>query len=183
MSTYKKGSPRFDGTNYSLWKVCMQCHLQCMGDAFWLITKDECKILKNGPSTLDELKEAEYNIQAKEALLSALTDTEMTNVLELKTAHEIWKKSETLYEGDKYVKCAKLQSLKGKYERLMMSEDENITSYMQKVNELVTSIRSTGGILEESEIVAKVLRSLPAAYKHKVATIEEIRTVTTITRD
>jgi len=79
-----------------------------MGDAFWLITKNAYKIPKNGPSTIDELRDVEHNIQAKEALSSALTDTELANVLELKTAHEIWNKLENLYEGDKYVKCAKL---------------------------------------------------------------------------
>jgi len=47
----------------------------------------------------------------------------------------------------------------------------------------VTGIRNTCGVLEESEIVAKVLRSLPATYKHKVVAIEEIRIVTTVTRD
>jgi len=125
----------------------------------------------------------QHNIRAKEALLSALIDIEMANVLEVQTSHGIWKKLETLYEGDAYVKCAKMQSLKGRYECLRMSEDENITSYMQKVNELVCNIRCAGGKLEESKIVGKVLRSLPVSYKNRVATIEEIRTVIDVTRD
>jgi len=101
----------------------------------------------------------------------------------LKTTYEIWTKLENLYEGDKYVKCAKMQSLKGKFENLKMSEDENITSYMKKVNELVCGIRCAGGVLDEDEIVAKVLRSLPPTYKHKVTAIKEIKSLTTITRD
>jgi hypothetical protein len=36
-----------------------------------------------------ELKEVEYNIRAKEALLSTLNDTEMKIFMELKIAHEI----------------------------------------------------------------------------------------------
>ncbi|GLJ13134.1 hypothetical protein SUGI_0205960 [Cryptomeria japonica] len=64
-----------------------------------------------------------------------------------------------------------------------MGDDENIHSYMDKVNDLVLSIRSVGGKIEEDEIVAKVLRSLPPTYKHKVAAIDEIRSVTTVTRD
>lgn len=115
--------------------------------------------------------------------MSALTDAKMTNVMGLQTAHEIWEKLETLYEGDKHVKVAKLQRLKGKYEFLRMREDENISSFMAKVNDLVLNIRCAGGFLEEDEIVAKVLRSLPLAYKHKVITIDEIQTVTTVTRD
>lgn len=108
MTTYKKDSPRLDGTNYSLWKNRMECHLRCIGESYWTITKDKYTIHPNGPSTPDEIKEAKYNIRAKEALLSALTDFEMTNVMEPKSAHEICKKLENLYEGDFYVKITKL---------------------------------------------------------------------------
>ncbi|XP_059073581.1 uncharacterized protein LOC131874299 [Cryptomeria japonica] len=71
-------------------------------------------ITQNGPASLDDIKEAKFNIRRKEALLSAL--------------------------------CA-------------------------------------SGVLEESEIVSKVLRSLPLAYKHKIVAIEEIRIVSYVTRD
>lgn len=53
---------------------------------------------------------------------------------------------------------------------------------MQKVNELMCGIRCVSGVLEESEIVAKVLRSLPP-YKHKFFPIDEIQTMTNVTRD
>lgn len=74
--------------------------------------------------------------------------------MDLEIAHEIWVKLETFHEGDSHTKITKLQSLKGKYENLKMGEDGNITSYMQKVNELVCGIRCVGGYLEESEIIS-----------------------------
>jgi hypothetical protein len=89
MVTYRKESLRFYGTNYSIWKNRMECHLKCLSDAYYRITKTKYNIPKNGPSTMDELREVEYNIKAKEALLSALIDTKMTNVMHLQTAHEI----------------------------------------------------------------------------------------------
>ena len=107
MATYKKDGPRFDGTNYSLWKVRMQCQLRCIGEAFQKITKDPYVIPQNGPSTIDEIKDAENNIRVIEALVSALTDSEMENVIGLQIAHEIWMKLETLYEGNAQVKLAK----------------------------------------------------------------------------
>lgn len=103
--------------------------------------------------------------------------------MRLQIMHEIWEKLENLYEGDKHVKVAKLQSLKGKYKMLRMGEDENISSFMDKVNDLVLNIRCASGIIEEDEIVAKVMRYLPLAYKHKVAAIDEIQRVTIVTRD
>ncbi|GLJ22097.1 hypothetical protein SUGI_0414300 [Cryptomeria japonica] len=66
---------------------------------------------------------------------------------------------------------------------MKMGEDVNITSFMQRVNDLVLNIICTSEVLEEYEIVAKVLRSLPPSYKHKVDAIEEIRTMIDVTRD
>lgn len=81
------------------------------------------------------------------------------------------------------MKIAKLQSLNGKYEMLKMGKDENITSFMHKVNELVCIIRCASGKLEESKLVTEVLKSLPASYKQKVIAIEKIWTMTNVTRD
>lgn len=133
----------------------MQCHLRCIGEEYWKITKNVYNAPLNGPTTPDEIKEVEYNIRAKEAFLSGLSNFEMTNVMGLETAHKIWIKLETLHEGDSQVKISKLQRLKGKYENLEMSGNENITSLIQKVNELVCGIRCISGVLEESEIVFK----------------------------
>lgn len=66
---------------------------------------------------------------------------------------------------------------------LKMGEDDNISSFMAKVNELVLNIRCADGTLEEDEIFAKVLRSLPPAYKLKFVTTDEIQIVTTMTRN
>ncbi|GLJ40342.1 hypothetical protein SUGI_0829440 [Cryptomeria japonica] len=64
-----------------------------------------------------------------------------------------------------------------------MGEDENIDSFMAKVNGIVLGIRCVGGTIEEDEIVAKVLRYFPPTYKHKVVSIDEIQSVTTVTTD
>ena len=89
MVNYKKDSTRFDGTNYSLWKTRMECHLRCIGEPFWNITCNRYIIPQNGPTTTVEIRDVEYNIRAKEGLLSALTDFEMTNVMDLKIGYEI----------------------------------------------------------------------------------------------
>lgn len=135
--SFKKDIPRFDGTNYTLCKTLMQVYLICIREEYQNITKNVYNVPQNGPTTPDEKKEAKYNIRAKEALLSALLDSEMTNVIDLETSHDNRVKFQTFHEGDSHVKVTKLQNLKGKYENLKMGEDENITSFMQKVNELV----------------------------------------------
>lgn len=76
-------------------------HLKCLGENYWKITKNAYIVPLNRPSTPDEIKEAKHNVREKEALLSVLTDSEMTNVMGLQTTHEIWVNLEILYEGDK----------------------------------------------------------------------------------
>ena len=64
-----------------------------------------------------------------------------------------------------------------------MGEDKNMSSYILKINVIVCGISCTGSILDEDEVVARVLKSLPPPYDNKVAAIEGIRTVTTVTRE
>jgi len=103
MSSYKKDSLKFDGTNFSLWKGYMKCHLQCMGMAYWSMVTKVYVPPQGGPTTLNEITYAENNMRTKEDLLSTLTDSELSNVIDLPTAYEIWIKLELLH-GDKYVK-------------------------------------------------------------------------------
>jgi len=100
MSSYKKDSLMFDGTNFALWKGCMKCHLQCMGMAYWSMVTKVYVPPQGGPTTLNEITDAQNNLWTKEALLSALTDSELSNFIDLPTAYEIWIKLELLYEGD-----------------------------------------------------------------------------------
>lgn len=91
MATYvfRKESPRFDGNNYTIWKDQMEVHLKCLGEEYWKLTKNTHNVPLNGPVTTVEIKDVEHNIRAKEALISALTNSKMTNVMGLQTAHEI----------------------------------------------------------------------------------------------
>lgn len=85
--SFKKYSSRFDGTHYTLRKNWVESHLRCIGEDFWKITKNVYNVPQNGPTTTNEIKEDEFNIRAMEVLLSALSNSEMTNVIDLQTGH------------------------------------------------------------------------------------------------
>lgn len=88
-------------------------------------------------------------------------------------------KLETLNEGDPTVKISKLDGYQVRYEKLKMEEDKRNTAFMERVNEIVKGIQCCGGTLSEDEIVSKVLRALPPAYKMKAIAINELRTMST----
>ena len=64
-----------------------------------------------------------------------------------------------------------------------MSENEDIATYILRVDEVVNAIRGLGEQLDESLVVQKVLRSLLLKYDAKVSTIEETGDLTKIKMD
>ena len=57
-----------------------------------------------------------------------------TKVAHCKSTKEIWDKLQNIYEGDSKFKVAKIQTYRGQFEQLKMKEDENIASYVLRVN-------------------------------------------------
>jgi hypothetical protein len=52
-----------------------------------------------------------------------------------------------------------------------MKEDENITIYFLRVDEIVNEIIGLGEEIKESVIVQNVLRSLPMRFDTKISTL------------
>lgn len=117
--------------------------------------------------------------------MSALSNQKIMGLSDRSTTKAIWDYLETLNEGYSIVKIAKLESFRARYENLKIEEDERIFAFMERVNEIVLGIKICGGTLSEDEIVSKVLRGFPLAYKMKFIAINELRTMpnTFVTRD
>jgi hypothetical protein len=64
-----------------------------------------------------------------------------------------------------------------------MKEDEDITTYFLRVDEIVNAIIGLGEEIEESVIVQKVLRSLPMRFNPKISTLEERSDLNSISMD
>ncbi|GLJ47508.1 hypothetical protein SUGI_1003020 [Cryptomeria japonica] len=139
----------------------METHLNCIGKDIWDVTKNGYTDPTQGqpnPPTL--AKDEENDCKAREALLSVLSDQQNMGLSDRSTAKAIWDKLETLNEGDSTVKIAKLECFWVSYENLKMEEDERISSFMERVNEIVLGIQSCGGTLSEDVIVSKIFTSI-----------------------
>ena len=71
--------------------------------------------------------------------LCALTKDVFSKVVYYKWENDIWKKLETFYQGDEKVKESKLLTLKTQFDNFKMNEDESITSYFLRIDEVVNS--------------------------------------------
>ena len=62
-----------------------------------------------------------------------------------------------------------------------MNEDEDITTYFLRVDELVNSIKGLRDEIKESIVVKKLLRSLSMRFDSNISTLEERVDLTTMT--
>jgi hypothetical protein len=125
------------------------------------------------PQILQERRFAMTTQEQVNAILGGLTNSIFVKVMHCKSAKEIWDKLEVVYEGDRKVKEAKLQTYRAQFENLKMKEEENIVEYFHRVDEVVNSIRAAGEELTDKPIVQNILRSLPMRYDAKISTIED----------
>ncbi len=64
-----------------------------------------------------------------------------------------------------------------------MNEDESVSKYFLRVEELVNAIRGLGEKIDEAPLVQKILRSLPDRFNPKVSAIEEMNDLRTLSFD
>jgi len=56
----------------------------------------------------------------------------------------LWDKIQNIYEGNAKVKRDKLQIFKAKFEQLKMKEDEDIATYLLRVDQIINTIKGLG---------------------------------------
>jgi hypothetical protein len=64
-----------------------------------------------------------------------------------------------------------------------MNEDENISKFFLRVDEMVNAMRGLGETIDDSILVQKILRSLPERFNPKVSAIEEMSELKTLSLD
>jgi hypothetical protein len=124
-----------------------------------------------------------FNAKGMNAILNGLAEAEFVKVMHLETAKAMWDKLISSYEGNEKVKDAKLQTYRLKFEQLKMNEDETISKYFLRVEELVNAMKGLGEKIEEPFLVQKILRSLLDKFNSKVSAIEELSDLKTLSID
>jgi hypothetical protein len=174
--------PLFDGTNFSFWKIRMRTYLMALGADVWDVVETgytKPVVL----ATKDDKLEFSFNAKGMNAILNGLAEAEFVKVMHLDTAKAMWDKLINSYEGNEKVKDAKLQTYRLKFEQLKMNEDETISKYFLRVEELVNAMKGLGEEFDDSLLVQKILRSLPDKFNPKVSAIEELNDLKTLSID
>jgi hypothetical protein len=174
--------PLFDGTNFAFWKIRMRTYLMALGADVWDVVETgytKPVVLANK----DDKLEFNFNAKGMNSILNGLAEAEFVKVMHLNTAKEMWDKLINSYEGDEKVKGAKLQTYRLKFEQLKMNEDETISKYFLRVEELVNAMKGLGETFDDSLLIQKILMSLPDKFNPKVSAIEELNDLKTLSID
>ena len=121
-------------------------------------------------------------MQAKNAILCGLSDTEFTKVMQCTTSKDVLDKIRRIYEGNDKAKKAKLQTLLAQFETLKKKEEEYISLYFLIVDEAVNSIIGIRFIIKENLVVQKIMRTLPTRFNSKVSILEDISDLDHLTK-
>ena len=87
---------------------------------------------------------------------------------------------EKYYEGSDNVKQVKLQSLRRKYELMLMEDDQRINDYISKLQSIVNQIKACGEEVSDQQVVGKIMRSLTSKFDFIVVAIHESKDVKTL---
>jgi hypothetical protein len=124
------------------------------------------------PTKKDGKKVNEKKSKAKGTIMSSIYDLLFVKVMDCKNEKDIWDKLQKVYKGDTNVKGDKLQTLRSKFEKLNMKEDEDIEPYLIQVGERVNTIRGLGVEFDELVSIQNILISLPMIFDHKISSLK-----------
>lgn len=181
--------PFFDGNDYAYWKARMTIYLQSIDFDLWLsIENGPHRPLKteNGieiPKSMIEYTDLDKRLLSMDAkamntLYCALNRSEFNRISSCKNARDIWHTLEVTHEGTNQVKESKIDMLVHQYELFKMLQNESITSMFTRMTSITNNLHALGRTYTNTEIVSKILRSLPKAWEAKVTAIREAKDLT-----
>jgi hypothetical protein len=93
---------------------------------------------------------------------------------------EAWDVLAKYYDGGDKVKHVKLQSLRRKYELMLMEEDKKIADYFSKLMIVVNQMKTFGEVFTDQQINEKVMRTLTSKFDFIVVAIQESKDIGTM---
>ncbi|XP_076897929.1 uncharacterized protein LOC143551359 [Bidens hawaiensis] len=119
----------------------------------------------NEGAVIDAMK----NKTARSFLFQVMEGNILLQVSQYKNAREIWASLKVQFVGAKRVQKARLLTLKSKFEKLKMAEDETVDQCAGKITGMVSKGTGLGHVFEQNVLVKKLLDAVPDKYFNLVA--------------
>ncbi|KAL8154922.1 hypothetical protein AgCh_000326 [Apium graveolens] len=111
--------------------------------------------------------------EALSAIYQAIPEDILLSVAEKKTSKGAWNAIKVMCLGAERVRKAKVQTLKTGFENLSMKETETLDEFCLRLSGSVTNMRILGETVEESYVVKKLLRVVPARFLQITSAMEQ----------
>ena len=141
--------PVFDGSEYTVWKQRITILLKC---------KKCSKAIEDETSETDDA-----NVKAMNYLYSALSNKQLQYVMHLKTAFQIIKKLDEMYNKP----STALQIVcRSKLESIKLKDFTDVEDFFNNFEKSANELTSAGASLSEIEKLNYMLKALPAELSH-----------------
>ncbi|KAL5740548.1 hypothetical protein ACOSQ2_029728 [Xanthoceras sorbifolium] len=158
MTTTKFDIEKFDrNMSFTMWQVKMCAILIHNGLHQALLGKDKL------PSTIDEAKKQEMDDKALVSIQLCLSNEVLREVMQEKTAKDLWDKLESLYVTKNLT--TKLVA-KHRLYTLSMAEGASIKSHIDEFSTILMDLENMEISYDDEDQALMLLRSLPPSYKH-----------------
>ncbi|XP_074327604.1 uncharacterized protein LOC141665518 [Apium graveolens] len=168
--SYGLSYPLLARSNYTAWALKMKVVMQAQG-VWYAIESSDPKVAA----------EEKIDKVALAMIYQGIPEDVLLSIANKKTAKESWDMIKTLCQGADKAKKARVQTLKSEFEMLSMKDNEQVEDFHLRMNGLVTNIRALGEVMEESYVVKKLLRAVPAKFVQITSTLEQFGDMETMT--
>ncbi|CAL8085699.1 unnamed protein product [Prunus armeniaca] len=163
----------FSGENYEFWRIKMLKKGVTISDS-------KKKTAEGSAEEEDDEKTvAEYMRDAKALgiIQNAVSDQIFPRIANADTAKMAWDLLYGEYHGGDQVRSVKLQNLRREFEYTRMRDDETLSGYLTRLNELINQMKTFGEVLSNERLVQKVLISLSKPYDPICLVIENTKCI------
>ena len=108
-------------------------------------------------------------------LYCSLSASEFNQIFTYSSAKEIWDTLKVTHEGTNQVKKSKISMLVHKYELFQIEQNESIACMFTRFTDIINGLKCLGKTYPNSDLVKKVLRSLPRSWEPKVTAIQKAK--------
>ncbi|CAN6570135.1 unnamed protein product [Malus baccata var. baccata] len=179
-------TPVFSGENYEFWRIKMATIFKSLG--LWnLVEKgietSNPKKKEAGEASKDDEEMVAVLMKDAKALgiiQNAVSDQIFPRIANAESAKMAWDLLYGEYHGGDQVRSVKLQNLRREFEYARMRDDESLSSYLTRLNELINQMRTFGESLSNERLVQKVLISLSKPYGSICLVIENTKCLETV---
>ncbi|XP_023767725.1 uncharacterized protein LOC111916312 [Lactuca sativa] len=107
------------------------------------------------------------------AIYHGIPEDLLMTLAEMKTAKEAWEALKVMFVGADRVKVARIQTLKAELEAMSMKETKSVDDFTGKVINTVSTLRTLGEKVQESQVMKKLLRVVSSKFLQIASTLEQ----------